>query len=147
MSLRHLFVPLALASLLTACGSGGPPRKVHPSTASIQQLAVQADGSWKLTLRIQNFSTFSMHYSALSAKLSVEGKDAGEIAIAPDLDIVGSNGDVIEATLKTSAKPPASSDFAYQLKGTIETSEPKESFKFDTSSRLSPVPGVANTYR
>jgi hypothetical protein len=146
MSLRHLLATLALTCLLSACGSG-PARKVHPSTASIQQLSVQSDGSWKLVLRIQNFSTFSMHFSALKAKLSVDGKDAGELSIAPDLDIVGSSGDIVEATLKTTLKPPANGEFAYQLKGTIDTSEPKESFKFDTSSRLSPVPGVPNMYR
>lgn len=146
MSLRNLFVSLVFASLLSACG-GGPVKKVHPSTASVQQLAVQADGSWKVALRIQNFSTFSMHFSALNAKLTIDGKDAGEIVLAPDLDIVGSSGDVVEATLRSSLKLPASGEFAYQLKGSIDTSEPKESFKFDTSSRLSPVPGVASMYR
>jgi hypothetical protein len=146
MNLRSFIAALALACLLTACSSG-PVRKIHPSTASIQQLAVQPDGSWKITLRIENFSTMSMHYSAFSAKLSIAGTEAGELKIAPDLDIVGNSGDVVEATLKSAAKLPASGDFAYQLKGTIDTSEPKANFKFDKSSRLSPVPGVANTYR
>jgi hypothetical protein len=146
MILRNLSVVLALACLLAAC-SDGPVRKVHPSTASIQQLALQPDGRWKLTLRIQNFSTMSMHYSHFAAKLTVADVDAGEIDIAPDMDIVGNGGDVIDTTLKTSAKLPASGDFAYQLKGTIDTSEPKASFPFTRSSRLSPVPGVPNTYR
>jgi hypothetical protein len=145
MNLRNVSLVLALAGL-AAC-SDGPVRKVHPSTASIQQLTLQADGIWKITLRIQNYSTFSMHYSALDAKLSVAGNEIGDLRIAPDIDIVGSNGDVVETTLETSAKVPANGDFAYQLKGTIDTSEPKESFKFDTSSRLSPVPGVPNTWR
>jgi hypothetical protein len=139
MNLRSFIAALALACLLTACSSG-PVRKIHPSTASIQQLAVQPDGSWKITLRIENFSTMSMHYSAFSAKLSIAGTEAGELKIAPDLDIVGNSGDVVEATLKSAAKLPASG-------GTIDTSEPKANFKFDKSSRLSPVPGVANTYR
>ena len=146
MNARTFIAALALVCLLTACSSG-PVRKIHPSTASIQQLAVQPDGSWKITLRIENFSTMSMHYALFSAKLSIAGTDAGEIRIAPDLDIVGNSGDVIEATLKSTAKLPASGDFAYQLKGTIDTSEPKANFKFDKSSRLSPVPGVTNTYR
>ncbi|GAA0723419.1 hypothetical protein [Dokdonella soli] len=146
MSLRQLSVTLALACLLTACG-GGPTRKVHPSTASIQQLAVQADGSWKIALRIQNFSTFPMHYSSIDVKLGIDGKDVGELKITPDIDIVGNSGDVVEATFRPLAKPAFGSDIAYTLKGTIETSEPKESFKLDTSSRLSPVPGVANTWR
>ena len=146
MNARTFIATLALACLLTACSSG-PVRKIHPSTASIQQLAVQPDGSWKITLRIENFSTMSMHYSAFDATLTAAGTEAGELKIAPDLDIVGNSGDVVEATLKTAAKLPASGDFAYQLKGTIDTSEPEANFKFNKSSRLSPVPGVANTYR
>jgi len=146
MRLRPLLAVLVTTSLIAACSSG-PMRKVHPSTASIQQLAVLPDGHWKITLRIQNYSTFAMHFSGVDAKLTVDGKDAGQVAAAPDLDIVGNNGDVISVTLAATAKLPASGDFVYQLKGTIDTSEPKETFKFDTSSRLSPVPGVANTYR
>lgn len=146
MILRNLLAALALACLLTACGSG-PVRKVHPSTASIQQLAVQADGSWKITLRIQNFSTFPMRYSAVKATLAIAGTDAGAVSSAPDMDILGNSGDVIETVVKPSAPLPTSGNFEYRLKGTIDTSEPKESFPFDTTSRLSPVPGVANTYR
>ncbi|MBO9665015.1 hypothetical protein [Dokdonella sp.] len=146
MKLRIPLAAFALAATLTACGSG-PTKRVHPSTASIQQLAVQADGSWKFDLRIQNFSTMPMHYSSLKATVVVAGTDVGEISIAPNMDIVANGGDVVEATLKTSAKLPASGDFAYTLKGTIDTSEPKESFPFERSSRLSPVPGVPNTYR
>jgi hypothetical protein len=146
MLLRHILALLMITSLIAACSSG-PVRKVHPSTASIQQLAVLPDGHWKITLRIQNYSTFSMHFSGIDAKLTVDGKDAGQVTAAPDLDIVGNNGDVIDVTLAPATKPPANGDFTYQLKGTIDTSEPKETFKFDTSSRLSPVPGVVNTYR
>ena len=146
MKSLHCCALLVLACILAACASG-PAQKVHPSTASIQQLAVQADGSWKLTLRIQNFSTMPMHYSAFDAKLKIDGVLAGDISLAPDLDIVGNSGDVIVATMTPTTKIPASSNFAYQLTGTIDTSEPKAHFKIDTSSRLSPVPGVPNTYR
>lgn len=147
MLLRHASLAMFLTGLLAACGSGGPPRKVHPSTASIQQLAVQADGSWKITLRIQNYSTFAMHFSRIDAGLTIDGKELGRLETAPDIDIVGNNGDVVEATFRPNAKTTFGSDIAYALKGTIETSEPKESFKFETTSRLTPVPGVPNTYR
>jgi hypothetical protein len=146
MSPRIPVFALALAAALSACTSG-PPRKIHPSTASIQQLSVLPDGSLALKLRVQNYSTFAMHYSALTAKLSIDGVEVGEIRATPDMDIVGNSGDVIDATLKATARPPADRDFAYQLKGTIETSEPAERFNFDRSSRLSPVPGVPGTYR
>ena len=147
MNLRTPVVASALLILLSACSSSGPPRKLHPSTASIQQLTVQPDGSWALKLRVQNYSTFAMRYSALNATLSIDGVEAGEIRATTDMEIVANSGDVIDASVRSSSKLPVDRDFAYQVKGTIETSEPKESFKFDRSSRLSPVPGVPNTYR
>ena len=147
MLLRRAFLVMLLTGQLAACGSGGPPRKVHPSTASIQQLAVQPDGSWKLALRIQNYSTFPMRYSRIDAGLSIDGKEVGRLEATPDIDILGNNGDVIEATFRPNAKAAFGTDIAYALKGTIETSEPKESFTFETASRLTPVPGVPNTYR
>jgi len=146
MNPPRLFCTAAAALLLAAC-SGGPERKVHPSTASIQQLAVQPDGRWKVTLRIQNFSTFPMHYSRVEAKLAIDGKDAGTLQATPDIDIVGDSGDVVEATLAPALKLPSGRDFGYTLKGTIETSEPQEHFEFDRASRLSPVPGIADTWR
>ncbi|HEY6940053.1 LEA type 2 family protein [Dokdonella sp.] len=144
---RHALPAMLLTGLLAACGSGGPPRKVHPSTASIQQLAVQADGSWKITLRIQNYSTFAMHYRRIDAGLSIDGKELGRLEATPDIDIVGNNGDVVETTFRPAAKTMFGTDIAYALKGTIETSEPNESFTFETASRLTPVPGVPDTYR
>jgi hypothetical protein len=146
MLLHRLSVPLALGILLAACG-GGPVRKVHPSTASIQQLAVQPDGSWKIALRIQNYSTFSMHFTRVDAALTVDGKDGGTLKAAPEIDIVGSSGDVVDVAFRPTTEVRFGTDIAYALKGTIDTRDPDESFKFETASRLTPVPGIANTYR
>lgn len=136
----------ALCTLLAACG-GGPVRKVHPSTASIQQLAVQADGSWTIALRIQNYSTFSMHFTRIEAALTVDGKDVGTLKAAPDIDIVGSSGDVVDVAFRPASEVRFGTDLAYALKGTIATRDPDENFKFETASRLTPVPGIANTWR
>lgn len=146
MNLRIPLAALVLGAMLTAC-SGGPPRRVHPSTASIQQLAVEADGSWRVQLRVQNFSTFPMRYEGVEAKLSVDGKDAGTLATALDLEILANSGDVVEARMQGGPALPRGRDFAYRLEGTIRTSEPRESFDFERSSRLSPVPGIADTWR
>ena len=145
MSLRHVLAVVALSCALSACGNG-PVRRVSPSTVAIQQLVVQPDGQWRATLRVQNFSTMSMHYSALHATLQIAGADGGAIELKPDLDIPPSSADVIDATLHGGAKLPAG-DIEYQIKGTIETSEPKANFKFDRTSRLSPAPGLPGTYR
>lgn len=143
---RRLVLLSLLALALSACGSG-PTRKVHPSTASIQQIAVQGDGHWRVTLRIQNYSTFSMHYAGFDANLTIGGADAGQIKFVPDIDIVASNSDVVETSLAPAAGIRLGGDVAYTLKGTIRTSDPDNDFKFSTSSHLSPAPGLTDTWR
>lgn len=146
MTLRHFLAALALAALVTGCGSG-PARRITPSQVSIQQLVADASGTWKVTLRIQNYSTVTMRYAALHGTLHVAGVDVGSIDLAPpDLDIPANSADVIDATVHASAKLPAG-DIEYRISGTIQTSEPKNDFKFDRSSRLSPAPGLPGTWR
>ena len=106
----------------------------------------QPDGPWQVTLRIQNYSTIAMQYAALHGTLHIAGVDVGNIELTPDLDIPANSADVIDAKLHGSAKLPAG-DLDYRIAGTIDTSEPKENFKFDRSSRLSPAPGLPGTWR
>ena len=143
---RRLVLFVLFAGMLSACGSD-PARKVHPSTASIQQIAVQADGHWRVTLRIQNYSTFAMHYAGFDANLTINGADAGQLKFVPDIDIVASNGDVAETSFAPAAGIKLGGDVAYTLKGTIRTTEPDNDFKFSTSSHLSPAPGLAGVWR
>jgi hypothetical protein len=145
MTLRHFLVASAIAVLVSGCGSG-PARRITPSQVSIQQLVADAGGAWKVTLRIQNYSTVTMRYSALHGTLHIAGADVGNIDLTPDLDIPPNSADVIETTLHASAKLPAG-DVDYKISGTIQTSEPKTDFKFDRSSRLSPAPGLPGTWR
>jgi hypothetical protein len=146
MTLRHFLVASAIAVLLSGCGSG-PARRITPSQVSVQQLVADANGAWKVTLRIQNYSTVTMRYAALHGTLHIAGADVGTIDLAPpDLDIPPNSADVIDTTLHASAKLPAG-DIDYRISGTIETSEPKMDFRFDRSSRLSPAPGLPGTWR
>ena len=146
MTLRHFLAALAVAVLVTGCGSG-PARRITPSQVSIQQLVADASGTWKVTLRIQNYSTVTMRYASLHGTLHIAGVDVGSIDLAPtDLDIPANSADVIDATVHASAKLPAG-DIEYRISGTIATSEPKNDFKFDRSSRLSPAPGLPGTWR
>ncbi|MGH8171885.1 MAG: hypothetical protein ACREPX_01980 [Rhodanobacteraceae bacterium] len=145
MTLRQLFAALALAVLLTGCGSG-PARRVSPSVVTIQELVARDDGQWRLTLRVQNFSTVAMHYESIRATLHIAGADVGTIDINPNLDVPPTSADVVETTLHASAKLPAG-DLEYHITGTIESSEPKADFKLDRSSRLSPAPGLPGTWR
>ena len=143
--LRHFVAAFALTILLAGCGNG-PVKRITPSAVSIQQLVAQADGQWRLTLRIQNYSTIAMHYAALHGTVHVAGADVGSVDLKPDVDIPANSADIFDVTLHASAKLPAG-DIDYKITGTIDTSEPKENFKFDHSSRLSPAPGLPGTWR
>lgn len=145
MSFRHIVAACAIACFVTGCSSG-PVRRITPSQVSVQELVANPDGQWRVTLRIQNFSTISMQYAALHATLSVAGLEFGAIDLTPDLDIPQNSAEVIDVKLRAAGKLPAG-DIEYKISGTIDTSEPKENFKFERSSRLSPAPGLANTWR
>lgn len=133
--------------LLAAC-STGPVKRIFPPSASVQELVVQADGSWQIVLRVQNFSTVPMTFAKITAKLMVEGVDVGEISVSPNVEIVGESADVVRGTLRSFAKLASGQAIGYTLKGAIEISEPNsKNFDFDHSSRLSPVPGIASTWR
>jgi LEA14-like dessication related protein len=145
MTLRHFVAALAVATLLAGCGSG-PVRRITPSQVSIQELSVQPGGQWKLTLRIQNYSTVPMTYATLHGTLYIAGADVGTIDVRTDFDIPANSADVVDATVHATATLP-SGDIDYRIEGTITTIEPKEEFKFNRSSRLSPAPGLPNTWR
>jgi hypothetical protein len=145
MTLRHFIAACAVAGLVVGC-STGPVKRITPSTVSIQELVVQPDGQWRVSVRIQNYSTIAMHYAALHGTLHIAGTDVGNIDLAPDLDIPPNSADVIDVKLHANAKLPAG-DIDYRVNGTIDTSEPKENFMFDRSSRLSPAPGLPGTWR
>ena len=145
MTLRYSIAALAVVALLAGCGSG-PVRRITPSQVTIQELSVQPGGQWKLTLRIQNYSTVPMTYASIHGTLMVAGADVGTIDVRTDFDIPGNSADVLDTTLHASTALPAG-DIDYSIEGTIATSEPKEEFKFKRASRLSPTPGLANTWR
>lgn len=147
MSLRNLLAALFVLLLVTACG-GGPVKRVSAPTASIQELAVQPDGQWRLRLRLQNFSNVAMTFDRLTATLTVTGREIGTIEAPLDLDVAPESADVFEVTLTPAAGSTlVAADFGYELKGRISSREPKRDFPFERTSRLSPVPGLADTWR
>lgn len=151
-SARTFLLTSALA-LLAACGPVKHP--INPPGASIQQLDVLPDGRWKLQVRLENFSDQTVRYGAFKAELRVGGEAAGTIDMNTDLDIPGDNADILDITLapgadaakafKTDVARP--DGVAYELKGTINIPVAGKDFKFAHKSRLSPIPGLANSYR
>ncbi|MFT3791644.1 MAG: hypothetical protein QM741_11330 [Rudaea sp.] len=146
---------LAATVVLAGCFGGGRNHPINPPNASIQLLEVQPDGRWKVTLRLENFSDLTQHYSTLKANLRISGIDTGEISLNPEMDVPGLNADTIDTTITPGgdlhkafaldAKSPGG--VPYELKGTIAIRGANKDFKFEHKSRLSPVPGIPNQYR
>lgn len=152
----HGFLLAGMALLLAGCGTLGT--KLQPPTASLQQLAVNSDGSWTATVRFQNFSyDTGMHVYAIDATLALDGKPAGKIAFAPALDIPEMDADIATVALKpdpaAAAALAAAHDKAvqYTLKGTLSVGKGErgsaQPFPLDAKGYISPVPGVSNIWR
>lgn len=147
MKLQTLVLAGAAVLALAACGSG-PVKRVSPPTASIQELSVQADGSWRLLIRVQNFSNVPMTFSTIRAALDVNGVEIGRLDSALDIDVPGESADVLTMSMSPSPGTQlAETELAYRLHGNIESSEPSGNFDFERKSRLSPAPGLPGTWR
>lgn len=152
-SLRIVFA-IAVLALATACSSG-PKKRINPPRASIQQLAVQADGSWQLSVRLQNFSNISTAFASVDAKLVIGGQEAGRVVLSPGISVGPESADVVVASLRPAlgAKLVVASALAsgqstpYSLSGKIATSDPKGSYDFSYDSTLNPAPGLNGVMR
>jgi hypothetical protein len=153
MRLFRLIGLFSLTLVLAGC-AGGMPKSVFPPRASVQQLSVQPDGSWKLQLRLQNYSFVAMTFDKVIAKISVSGNPAGDLSMAPALRIGPQSADIVEANLRPS--PAAASAVAelrgtgsvrYRLSGRIVTSDPSRDQEYTFEGVLSPVPGLPGVLR
>src|SRR5579883_1437268 len=102
LRLPRLAVLAAAFVALAGCG-GAPTHPINPPSASIQLLEMQPDGRWKVSIRMENFSDTTVHYSTLKATLRISGIDTGEISLQPEMDIPGLNADVVDTTLTPSS--------------------------------------------
>ena len=160
MARRFPVIALALVAtaLLAAC-SGGPVRRVSEPAASIQQLAVQPDGSWSVSLRLQNYSSIPMRFDALDLALTVGGEEAGRLVDAPALEVGPESADVIAVGMQPGPLGrmlladalAAGRGVDYALDGTI-TAAPADrgnarSYAVKRRSALSPAPGLPGVLR
>jgi len=147
-------VVIAVLALLASCSSG-PRKKINPPRASLQQLAVQPDGSWQLSLRLQNFSNVSTDFASVDAKLWIGGQDAGQVKATPAINIGPESADVVVTALAPAvgAKLVVAEALAtqrgvtYTLTGKIATTEPKGNYNFTFDSQLDPAPGLPGVLR
>ncbi|KRG69239.1 LEA type 2 family protein [Pseudoxanthomonas dokdonensis] len=146
-----------LMALLASCSSG-PARRVSEPAVFIQQLSVDANGSWKVDLRLQNYSSIPMRFDQLRLELQLSGQAAGTLQASPQLSVGPESADVVSVALQpTSAGRIAVADalasrraIEYQLSGTANAlPEDGKSRDFDISSNnlLNPVPGLDGVLR
>jgi hypothetical protein len=154
MRIARLCCALAILAMLLSGCAGEPRKNIFPPKASIQQLARQADGSWKLQLRLQNFSEAAMTFAKVDAKIEIAGVDAGSVNVAPGLRVTAESADPFDVDFRPApaaaaklAALRADENVSYKISGRIVTSEPKGDYEFKFDSRLSPVPGLDGVLR
>ena len=158
MGRRFLVAAVALAARLAACSSG-PPRRISEPAASIQQLAVQADGRWSVSLRLQNYSSIPMRFETVELQLEVDGQAAGVLHETPALEIGPESADVISVDFDPASAArmlladalAAGRGVGYVLEGSIEATPidrgSGRSYRVKRSSALSPTPGLPGVLR
>lgn len=156
--IRRFTLITILLALLTACGSGGPVRRISEPAASIQQLTVRADGRWDVQLRINNFSSVAMRFTAADLDIAMDNGSVGKIQFSPGIDIGPESADVVTTTVTPLAAGRARVATAladgrgldYSLTGTLEAA-PEDgnprTYDIKRNSALSPVPGLAGVLR
>lgn len=148
---------LSISVFLAACG-GGLVRRVSEPAASIQQLTVNADGSWSLELRLQNYSSIPMRFDSTELAIAVGDQPAGSLRAAPGISIGPESADVVTLPFKPTAEARMAvadalagrHSLGYTLKGKLQAlPEEKKSRSFDIDSRntLNPVPGLDGVLR
>lgn len=162
MRLPRLGIALLMIVGLLTLSACGPTRKsIFPPLVSVQQVQVRPDGLWHVTLRIQNNSYAGMEFRSINGQLQIADLVPVRLHSTTTRDIPALAGDVI--TLDLLPTPPMSKALAaveargsagslpYSVAGvtsaTPENEKQPRDFKFSGSDWLSPVPGIANTYR
>ena len=142
--------------LLSACGGGGPKKRVFPPSASVQQLTVLPDGRWSVQVRLQNFSNVTQRFGNVAGTLRVAGNEAARVQITPDLAVGPESVEIFTLELTpspgaaqaVSAALDARRSVRYELEGEIVSIEPNkrtDDFRFD--SQLSAIPGLTGVLR
>ncbi|MDE2278787.1 MAG: hypothetical protein KGK04_04285 [Xanthomonadaceae bacterium] len=164
MRLIRCFALIALAACLAACG---PQRKsVFPPSLTVQQVQLLPNGAWRLAVRIQNNSYGGVDFQSIEGSLQVANATPVRLHAAFHRDIPSFASDVVTVdvlptpTMTTAlaavAAKGSSGSLAYAIAGTIRAQpdladhpdkKNPQDFPFQHSDFLSPVPGIANTFR
>lgn len=147
----------SLALLIAACSSAGA-RRVSEPAASIQQLTVDANGSWQVRLRLQNYSSIAMRFDSVDFAVTAGGAATGQLQAQPALNIAPESADVIDITLHPSAEArlqvadalASGRGLGYTLNGNLVATPENgkaRTFRIARDSTLNPAPGLPGVLR
>lgn len=161
--LRHataLCLALAASILLAGCAqqtASGLRVRINPPGLAVEGLEVLSGrSSASVRLRLHNFSTVPMRFSRVEVQLSVSGITPPlTLHTSPDLEIPGLSSEPVALRTELPATWARSlaqasergTGLAYQLTGTVETTQPSHRFSVEHEGALSPVPGIPNAFR
>lgn len=154
---RYALAAVAVAFLISSCASG-PVRRVSDPAASLQQITVQADSSWQVDLRLQNYSSIPMRFENVVLKMTIDGQDAAYIGYSAPITIGPESPDVVKVTVMPSLAGKAliaealtrRTTLNYKLQGTITASPDAAKsrvFNYSGNSSLNPAPGLSGVLR
>ena len=157
-SLRRFAWIAALALLLAGCGTGGPVRRISEPAASLQQLTVRADGNWEVQVRLNNFSSVPMRFTATNIQVAFDNVAAATLTAKPQIAIGPESADVVTATVSPLPEGRARIATAladgrslnYTLGGTVDAGPEdgkSRTYKIKLTSALTPVPGLPGVLR
>lgn len=143
--------------MLAACG-GGSVKRISEPAASIQQLTVRADGRWDVQLRLDNFSSVPMRFTATNIEIVFDNGAAGSVQTQPQISIGPESADVVNATISPTADGRARIATAladgrslnYTLGGSVDAAPEdgkSRTYKIKRDSALTPVPGLPGVLR
>ena len=154
MTFPRLLAFLLLPAVLAAC-AGGPPKRVFPPQATLQEVRVQADGQYAASVRVQNFSTVPMTFNRLQLTVTLSGHEATRIDMDPALTVGPGSNELVKHVF---APPPAvrtavdaafsgNRQVRYELAGRIASRDPGSDDELTYKSALDPVPGLPGVLR
>lgn len=153
MPLTRILSLIVLSLVLSACASG-PPKRIYPPQASIQEL--RTDGAaWQLDLRIRNFSTVAITYEHLDGELLIDGQPAARFTLQPSLTVGPGSAEILGHVVQPTAAAQAAAKAAleqrrslrYRISGHIRSADPRREHDYEFESALDPVPGLTGVLR
>lgn len=154
MRLPIFLLALANAALLASC-AGGPPARFNPPQASLQELQRMPDGQWRAHVRLRNFSTGSVEFSALTLKLRIQDGEWASAGSTESVKIGGNNAEILvmavpftQATVQElDQRLEKSQPIRYSLSGTVRSTDPGRNNDLQYEGRLNPMPGLDGVFR